>query len=255
MRKAISYSLWGNNAKYLVGALANARLAQILYPGWTCRFYVAREVPCWLTEKLSAASNTEIVRVDAPGSLAAAFWRFDICADSAFDVVIFRDTDSRPTVREKAMVEDWLRGGKSVHIIRDHPLHCERMLAGMWGCRSGGLRDIKVQAERWEPKYNYGDDQAFLEAIIYSRFRLDMMVHDEFQHFKDEYTELKIYRRTQYEFVGEIFDENDVRDCSWKIVRETYWRKSCVLKMMLKSIRFTERIQHWAERTISTRKS
>ena len=48
---------------------------------------------------------------------------------------IARDLDSRFTDREQAAVVEWLNSNKSFHIMRDHPLHINAILAGTWGCK------------------------------------------------------------------------------------------------------------------------
>ena len=40
MKKVISYSLWGSDPKYTIGAIRNAEIASSIYPDWVCRFYV-----------------------------------------------------------------------------------------------------------------------------------------------------------------------------------------------------------------------
>ena len=40
MRKIISFSLWGNNRKYLNGAIENCKLAQTIYPDWISYYYL-----------------------------------------------------------------------------------------------------------------------------------------------------------------------------------------------------------------------
>lgn len=39
-KRIISFSLFGNNSKYIEPAVLNTQLAPVLFPGWTCRFYV-----------------------------------------------------------------------------------------------------------------------------------------------------------------------------------------------------------------------
>ena len=43
--KLITFSLFGDNPLYCVGAVENARLAKEIYPDWKARFYVAQDVP------------------------------------------------------------------------------------------------------------------------------------------------------------------------------------------------------------------
>jgi hypothetical protein len=45
MKKIISFSLWGDNPKYTIGAIRNAELTPIIYPGWVSRFYCGESVP------------------------------------------------------------------------------------------------------------------------------------------------------------------------------------------------------------------
>ena len=42
MKKVISFSLWGDDPKYTIGAIRNAELAKTVYPGWVPRFYCAK---------------------------------------------------------------------------------------------------------------------------------------------------------------------------------------------------------------------
>ena len=46
------------------------------------------------------------------------------------DLFMSRDLDSVPTQREADAVEEWLRSGKTLHVMRDHPSHTFPMLGG-----------------------------------------------------------------------------------------------------------------------------
>lgn len=41
--KVITFSLWGNQSLYLIGAIKNATLAQKFYPNFECWFYIHKE--------------------------------------------------------------------------------------------------------------------------------------------------------------------------------------------------------------------
>ena len=43
-KRVISFGLYGNNFKYTNGAIENAKLAKVYFPGWTCRYYVTSDV-------------------------------------------------------------------------------------------------------------------------------------------------------------------------------------------------------------------
>ena len=140
MKKIISYSLWGDNPKYTIGAVRNAELTPIIYPGWVSRFYCGESVPTEIIKTLISLPNTEVIMMDVDGDWTGMFWRFYACEDS--DIVLSRDTDSRLSLREKLAVDEWLSSDKDFHIMRDHPHHTVPILGGMWGCRNGIIRNI-----------------------------------------------------------------------------------------------------------------
>ena len=61
----IAFSLWGENPRYLRGAIRNAQLAPDLYPGWMCRFYLDDSVPMATVLELETL-GAQIVRVTQP---------------------------------------------------------------------------------------------------------------------------------------------------------------------------------------------
>ncbi len=208
MTKIIAFSLWGDNPKYTNGAVKNALIAKEMFPDWTCRFYVADDVPEHITDKLIDLGNSEIVNMDGTG-WNGMFWRF-LAADSD-DTVIVRDTDSRLGQREKAAVDAWLASNRDFHIMRDHPYHAIEILGGMWGVRNGLLKGILIpEMEKWDKgKYDdkYQVDQQFLKDVVYTMVRGTAMVHDEF--FEKEPFPADAALRTPHYFVGQVYDSND----------------------------------------------
>ena len=61
MKKIISFCLWGDNPKYTIGAIENAKLAKTIYPDWICRFYVSENVNQSIINKLIEL-NSEIIK-------------------------------------------------------------------------------------------------------------------------------------------------------------------------------------------------
>ena len=208
MKKIISFSLWGKDPKYTIGAIENAKLVNEVYQGWIGRFYCGRSVPENIISTLKDIPNTEVIIMDEDGDWTGMFWRFLACEDS--DVMISRDTDSRLNLREKLAVDEWLKSDKDFHIMRDHPYHAIEILGGMWGCRNGILNDIKEDIT----KYNKGNfwqvDQNFLKEKIYPKILKNSLTHDSF--FKVEINTRPFpSERINKEFVGDSFDENNVR--------------------------------------------
>ena len=64
MKQVISYSLYGNQLRFLVGAIKNAELANRFFPGFTVRYYYGRTVPKWVLSTLILFKNVELIRVD-----------------------------------------------------------------------------------------------------------------------------------------------------------------------------------------------
>lgn len=207
MSKIISFSLWGAEPKYLVGAIRNAELAEALYPEWICRYYVAKSVPQQAISTLSSRPNTEVIHMDHVGDWTAMFWRFRPCADPTVEVMLSRDTDSRLSKRERDAVEQWLRSDWGFHILRDHPQHRTAILGGMWGAKAGVVSQMEQLAERHTKGDYWQVDQEFLRDVVYPIVRDRALVHDEFFENRPFPTV-----RQGLEFVGEAYDEYD-RPC------------------------------------------
>lgn len=210
----ISYSLWGENPKYIIGAHKNIELAEKYFPDWKVRIYLSTKTP-FKTNK----ENVQIVMKEQKSSQDGCFWRFEACDSD--DVVIVRDLDDRLSERHKFVVDEWLSSDKNLHIIRDHPNHVYPIMAGLWGSRNGMLKGLNSRIESWENKDYYTCDQIFLQQTLYnSVFMQNTMVHDPFR--KNLGIEKDINRdRVDFEFLGDTFNENDERvENYWKIIQE-----------------------------------
>lgn len=208
MKKIISFSLWGNNPKYTIGAIRNAELTPLIYPDWIARFYCGRSVPLEIIEKLKSFPHCEVILMEEDGNWEGMFWRFYACGDA--DVMLSRDTDSRLNMREKFAVDEWLESSKDFHIMRDHPHHTTEILGGMWGCKNGILKNIKnliddfVKGDFWQV------DQNFLKQKIYPLIKNNVFVHDEFFNYETDKRNFPS-KRINKEFVGDVFDEKEIR--------------------------------------------
>jgi len=180
MKKVISYSLWGTNSKYTVGAIWNAETAKEFYPDWVCRFHVGRDVPHLIKEKLSSYENVEIIERTDPCDWTGMFWRFEDASDPNIDVMISRDTDSRLDMREKFAVNEWITSDKGFHIMRDHPYHATEILGGMWGAKKGVIPNMKEMIQEYVKGDFWQVDQNFLKEKIYPSIKNNACVHDEY---------------------------------------------------------------------------
>jgi protein O-GlcNAc transferase len=230
MSKIVSFSLFGDNPKYLVGAVINARLVKEYYKDWTPVFYVGRSVPNDIIEKIENEGG-RIIHENGIENSSATIWRFKPICDSKTEYLIVRDCDSRIGYREVAAVNEWIKSGKSFHIMRDHPMHNTSIMAGLWGVKGDALKHLcgKILSKEWNGYY--GVDQDFLNDYVYNLALKSSVIHDSF--FKRELISKKFPTpRTSHEFVGEVFDENENynvfhRDIL-KTVVENYFKKNFV---------------------------
>jgi hypothetical protein len=208
MKKIISFSLWGDNPKYTIGAIRNAELTPIIFPNWVSRFYCGKSVPEDIIEKLKSLPQTEVIIMDEDGDWTGMFWRFYACEDS--DIMLSRDTDSRLSNREKLAIDEWLESDKDFHIMRDHPYHNTEILGGMWGVRNGLLKNIKELIQEYVKGDFWQVDQNFLREKIYPLVVNNSFIHDSYQSYNHNSKQFPS-ERINKEFVGDVFDENENR--------------------------------------------
>lgn len=178
-RNIIAFSLWGDRPEYVTGAIVNAQIAKHLYLRWTARFYCDRSVPADAIEALKAY-GAQVVMMDDPDLAGLRpMWRFFVSDDPGVNVFVCRDADSRLNAKELLAVSDWLGSGKRFHVMRDHVLHHELILAGMWGGTAGvlpNIRDYLLGAKGYHD--NRFMDQAFLGEQVWPMILDDVRVHD-----------------------------------------------------------------------------
>jgi hypothetical protein len=205
----LSFSLWGDNPMYNVGTIRNAELWKEVYPDWQMVVYYDNTVP---KETIDRLDELGVLTIDfTEKNIYGMFWRFFAHDLENAEYCVFRDSDSRITVREKMAVDEWIESKKSIHIMRDHPAHgipfgasSLGILGGMWGIKTGivPLSDMILKFVN-NKQLSYGADQTFLQTI-YSIFKDDQKVHDEF--FEKQPFPIK---REYGRFVGDRIDEND----------------------------------------------
>jgi len=214
MKQAISFSLYGSDLRYSVGAIKNAIIAQqILDEEYDLIFFVGQSVPSWVISTLRLFPNVQIIQTDAPEDHTAKLWRFLAC-ELDYDFVAFRDADARLSLRELKAHEEFLDSGLDAHIMKDHPIgHNYPINAGMFTVRSALFKDIRTLIESVEIKDYYTQDQDFLRNLIYPRIQFSCFVHDEFYETEVEGKSIRksylIEPVNQVSHIGAALDEND----------------------------------------------
>lgn len=221
MKNVIAYSLWGDHPMYWIGALRNIEQVKEFFPNWICRFYIDDSCDKKLIETIKG-DNVEVILVNSKDSFHGMFWRFWASEDPEVDGFLSRDCDSRFSNREIYAIREWIQSDKDFHIMRDHPYHAVPILGGMWGCRNGLMKKIGLSKmiEDWGQFQRKGIDQDFLGECVYPLVKDLSMEHSEFNLNYGGETRPFPTIRNNYEFVGDVFDENDIRHPDyWVIIK------------------------------------
>jgi len=239
----ISFSLYGTENKYILGALENVKNAKKIYPEWHVYFYVSKKISTDILNKLKLYGAKIIIMPYSEGPMCM-LWRWKAFLEPENDIVIIRDCDSRLSERERSAVYEWLRSDKIIHIMRDHPLHNAFIMGGMWGARAKEIaREINFLNE---PKTfttankKYGYDQELLEKIIYSRFKYNAFIHDEYTSLSSNSKSFPI-QMIDDSFVGQVIENNNMPNLIHQKILKDY-KKSLVKKLRLNFSTFVKRI-------------
>ena len=176
----ISFSLWGDNPRYIKGALRNCELAAELYPGWQCRFYVDNSVPQMLIQNLGARGADIRQMPKRKHLFDGLFWRFLVMSDEKVARYLIRDCDAVINVKERVAVEQWLQSDKHFHVMRDYYTHTDLVMAGMWGGVGGVVEEIESLIEDFQQNHIQSRvmDQTFLNEVLWSTIRQSSLIHD-----------------------------------------------------------------------------
>lgn len=223
-KRVISFCLWGNESRYIVGLKENLKLVEKYYPDFTVYVYVGQEYEFLKHEKCKViVKNGDVVNE----SKKCMLWRLEPIMDETVDVFISRDVDTRIQLREVMAVREWLNDeSKVLHIMRDHPQHYNKILGGMYGVRTKKFRGFNW-LEMIETYYrvhgSLENDQHFLEKFLYNMTsKEEKMIHDEIKRYEGEYCKKFKIRYNQNRFVGCYVYEDERNDEETEIVLRNY---------------------------------
>lgn len=216
MFKLISFALWGDNPKYTVGAVKNAKLAREFYPDWTCKFFLQEDVKDEIGSQL-VREGAIVQRVPGPADWTFSLNRFRPFTYSWVSRFISRDCDSRFSAREAAAVKEWEDSGFLCHTMKDHPYHYSYpLLAGMTGFKNPALFDFEKELAKYRAASHYHHDQDFLRDVI-----LPFYGHSVAFHGPPNFT----VARDPDRFVGQALNENDEIDQEHLRILKNYERQ------------------------------
>ncbi len=204
-KKICSFSLFGNNPRYLRGALYNVIVGKELFPDWTMRFYVDGTVPHELKDALKSLDADILEQEDGQQKDRKLCWRFFVASDPEVGWFMVRDCDSAFSLREAIVVGEWLESGKLFHLIRDWYTHTDLMLAGLWGGIARVIPDIKTMLNDFFAKnihITQNIDQLFLANYIWPIIKNSCIIHDRyFNAFSPKKPPMK-YLRMKNDHIG-----------------------------------------------------
>lgn len=241
LRNVISYSVYGESPKYLVGMVRNIELAAQLYPNWYVAVYCDHNAYNFLSP-YSNLHHTSLILHDDDHWCPRMMARFLIADDPTVERFIVRDADSRLSKREVEAVQQWINEGTRGHVMRDHPAHAQPMMGGLWGIRfsendfpckqwmGNAIRDYLAsypENSQFRPyKTNdYADDQNFLHKFIWPYIQHSCTQHDSVS--RHAYPGSKPFPSPRPDFprfVGEVWCVDDdgsecPRNGDWETLR------------------------------------
>ena len=238
----ISMCLYGDDPRYTMGAIRNAQLTPVIFPGWTLRVYVERvnstsqtkypKVPPRVITTLRKLGvqivQVDPITVDSPPMM----WRFLVLDDSTVEYFIVRDADSRLTERDADAVRNWMQSGKPFHCIRDHPSHASSpVFGGLWGGRLPHLRElirIPMTVLMKGYKDGYTEDIAFMNNAIWPKVNRFAYCHDSISCNKWINSFQFPVQRRGMDFIGGVYDQfGDLRQIDMDIVMKTTLPREC----------------------------
>ena len=101
----ISFSLWGHQQRYLLGALRNLLLSHDIYPGWQLWFYVDQSVPSDFLALIQQLGGKYILQPNHQNLKQKLCWRFKVANAPEVGYFLVRDVDSVISVREYNAVQ------------------------------------------------------------------------------------------------------------------------------------------------------
>jgi hypothetical protein len=207
LEKVISFTLFGNNLKYYVGAEKNIEINKKLLPDWTNVIYYHKDsiLPGYV-EKLTnlGAKLIDVSSIIISGKESIQFqyfWRFFSFFEEGISIV--RDLDSRFSEREVKYINEWLKSSKNYFIIRDHPWHSQ-VPSGLFGIKNKD-EEFKTHFEDFikNSEIRWGSDQDILFQFMERKNKNEVF----YCGFDDN--ENYIPRDNKNFFIGMQIDENE----------------------------------------------
>ena len=211
IENVFSFSLFGSLDKYCKGLLCNIHIINEKFPEWFIWVYVGNDVPAHI---LNSLQTNPTVRVFFTGEIGIInkVYRFFPIDNPSVHICIIRDADSRVYELDEKCIREFISSDRLFHIIRDHPNHFHKIMAGMFGIKKGLLKESLQQSfitwRRDNFSNDFWDDTHFLCNIIYPKVVYASLIHDDLHNFETEYLKLPISTEIGdgSHFIGQVYE-------------------------------------------------
>jgi hypothetical protein len=157
----MSYSLYGKDPMYVEGAFRNAEAIRHIYPGFIARFYVDDTVDPTVVRRLKDLL-AEVIEVPRGDNHEGMRWRLKALEEKGVDFVGIRDADSRLTLRDHEMFDQWVSTGLDYHIVRDHPHHRNAVILSCFNSR----KPFSLPTMDGQGAHYNNDEQYFASKVV-----------------------------------------------------------------------------------------
>ena len=217
-RKVIAMSLFGKDPKYTYGAIRNAQIVKMFFPGWNLRFYIpsASSKEEWLVPERIIFRlqllGAEMVHVMPSLNIPPQFWSALIADNKSVNYFLIRNPDQRLSDRDFELVEDWLNTKRPFHCIRDHQSHVPlSIVQGLWGAKVedfAKLRSVSMLATIQQAilKAKSTSVQEFLNAVLWPLVKSSAYCHDSVSCDKWPNSVSISSKRQENVYLGQSFD-------------------------------------------------
>ncbi|CAF1206567.1 unnamed protein product [Rotaria magnacalcarata] len=170
--------------------------AKYFYPDWRVRIYyhnlnITNDEIYKIENYYKNVDFCSVYNIDILSNITyympGRFHRFIPIADRFVDIYMSRDIDSPIFKREVLSVNQWLLSDKIYHIMRDHPLHYDVILAGLWAFKLSKSKTMTNEivenlfSKTILSSYNsMTGDQDFLKDYVWPFAQNHSMQYDSF---------------------------------------------------------------------------
>lgn len=207
MKPIVSFTLFGTDMKYYIGAVKNTTEINSFLPEWEIRIYYHSDFILTEYIKILSELGANLINVKdlTMGGIKSIhfpyFWRFFSFLEDTPSIV--RDLDSRFSHREVSYINSWLKTDNDYFIIRDHPWQSV-VPSGLFGIKS----KIKLFEEHFNKfiknnELSWGSDQTILQ------FYMEKIDKDNVFYCGYDSEENYIPRDDKTFFIGMQLDEKD----------------------------------------------